>query len=66
MGDISPFPYPPLQKNSIELPLSLASRFSLKETLVFKLIAVITFQCTVREVSGSTKLANTRFGTRSL
>lgn len=66
MRDVFPFPYPPLQKNSIELPLSLASRFSLKETLVFKLIAVITFQCTVTEVSGSTKLANVRFGTMSL
>lgn len=52
-------------------PVSLSSRSSdstlnLKETLVFELIAVITFQCTVTEVSGSPKLANTRFGTTSL
>jgi len=46
--------------------LSLISRFSLKETLVPKLIAVITFQCTVTEVSGSTKLAKVRSGTMSL
>lgn len=64
--DISPAPYPPLQNTLIKLPLSLVSRFSLKETLVFKLIAVITFQCTVTEVSGSTKLANVMFGKMSL
>lgn len=64
--DIFPSPLPPLQNNSIKLPLSLVSRFSLKETLVFKLIAVITFQCTVTEVSDSTKLANVRFGKMSL
>lgn len=64
--DISPSPHPPFQNNSIKLPLSLVSRFSLKETLVLKLIAVITFQCTVTEVSGSTKLTNVRFGKMSL
>lgn len=62
--DISPSPHPPFQNNSIKHPLSLVSRFSLKETL--KLIAVITLQCTVTEVSGSTKLTNVRFGKMSL
>lgn len=58
---ISPSLPPP---TSVKLPLSLVSRFSLKETLV--LIAVIIFQCTVTEVSGSTKLGNVQFGKMSL
>lgn len=45
--------------------MSLVSRFSLKETLVLKLIAVITFQCTVTKVSSSTKHANIRVGKMS-